>query len=106
MRMLNSMVTGVIPDIQKQASSQAGTTRLETGQAAHQNAGIERDLELSGYQLTASLQWNLTEKQAVYGGIGLEVGREIEIKNDQGGVLYKKDLKTAPLFELGYRFRF
>lgn len=71
-----------------------------------QNAGIERDLELSGYQLTASLQWNLTEKQAVYGGIGLEVGREIEIKNDQGGVLYKKDLKTAPLFELGYRFRF
>eukprot|EP01052_Picozoa_sp_SAG31_P033810 SAG31_NODE_3870_length_3798_cov_2.788862_1_plen_235_part_00 len=38
MRMLNKMVAGAIPDIQKQASSQAGTTRLETGQAAHPDA--------------------------------------------------------------------
>ena len=70
------------------------------------DAGVEKDLKLSGYQLTASLQWNISEKQAVYGGIGLEVAREIEIKDDNGGTLYDKDLKSAPLYELGYRFRF
>ena len=36
----------------------------------------------------------------------MEVAREIEIKNDNGGILYEKDLKSAPLYELGYRFRF
>lgn len=70
------------------------------------NAGVEKDLNLSGYQLTASLQWNISGKQAIYGGIGMEVAREIEIKNDNGGILYEKDLKSAPLYELGYRFRF
>ena len=67
---------------------------------------MEKDLSLSGYQVTTSLQWNFSEKQAVYGVIGFEVAREIEIKNDVGGVLYEKDIKSAPLFEIGYRFRF
>ena len=70
------------------------------------NLGTESDLTISSYQLTASLQWNYSEKQAVYGGIGMDVGREIEIKNDVGTVLYEKDIKSAPIFELGYRFRF
>ena len=70
------------------------------------DSGVEKDLSLSGYQVTTSLQWNFSEKQAVYGGIGFEVAREIEIKNDVGGVLYEKDIKSAPLFEIGYRFRF
>lgn len=70
------------------------------------NGGVERDLTLRSYQLSASLQWNFSEKQAVYGGVGVELAREIEIKNDAGGILNDKDLKSAPLFELGYRFRF
>ena len=70
------------------------------------NSGIERDLTITSYQLTASLQWNFSEKQAVYGGVGMQVAREIEIKNDNGAMLYEKDLKSAPVFELGYRFRF
>ena len=70
------------------------------------NAGVEKDLKLSGYQFTASIQWNISDKQAVYGGIGMEVAREIEIKDENGGILYDKDLKRAPLYELGFRFRF
>ena len=37
-------------------------------------------------------------KTMLYGGVGIEVAREIEIKNDIGTVLHKKDI-GAPLFE-------
>ena len=70
------------------------------------NAGTERDLSLKTYQLTASIQWNFNENNAAYGGVGIEVAREIEIKNDIGTVLHKKDIKNAPLFEVGYRYSF
>tara|TARA_B100002019_G_scaffold198617_1_gene172086 strand:+ start:1421 stop:2287 length:867 start_codon:yes stop_codon:yes gene_type:complete len=70
------------------------------------NAGTERDLSLKTYQLTASIQWNFNENNAAYGGVGIEVAREIEIKNDIGTVLHKKDIKSAPLFEVGYRYSF
>ena len=70
------------------------------------NAGTERDLSLKTYQLTASVQWNFNENNAAYGGVGIEVAREIEIKNDIGTVLHKKDIKNAPLFEVGYRYSF
>ena len=70
------------------------------------SAGTERDLSLKTYQLTASIQWNFNENNAAYGGVGIEVAREIEIKNDIGTVLHKKDIKSAPLFEVGYRYSF
>jgi opacity protein-like surface antigen len=70
------------------------------------NAGMERDLSLKTYQLTASVQWNFNDNNAVYGGVGIELAREIEIKNDSGGVLHEKDIKSAPLFEIGYRYSF
>lgn len=70
------------------------------------NAGMERDLSLKTYQLTASVQWNFNDNNAVYGGVGVELAREIEIKNDSGGVLHEKDIKSAPLFEIGYRYSF
>jgi hypothetical protein len=38
--------------------------------------------------------------------VGIELAREIEIKNDSGGVLHEKDIKSAPLFEIGYRYSF
>ena len=66
----------------------------------------ERDLRLRSYRLSLGLQWNLFEKHAVFAAVGTEFAREVEIKNSAGTTLMERDLKTAPSFELGYRFRF
>jgi hypothetical protein len=78
-----------------------------TGNRWNTEAGYgERNFRLRSYRLSLALQWNLTEKQALFAAMGTEFAREVEINNAGGTTLLKKDLGSAPHFEIGYRFRF
>jgi hypothetical protein len=59
---------------------------------------------MTAYRLYTTLQWNLSEKHGVFASIGAELGREVAIKGT--GLDIDKDVKSAPSFEVGYRFRF
>ena len=48
---------------------------------------------------------NPSEKHGVFASIGAEVGREVALKFTNG-VESDRDLKSAPSFEVGYRYRF
>lgn len=78
-----------------------------TGNRWNTEAGYGvRNFRLRSYQLSLTMQWNLTEKQALFASMGAEFARKVEIKNTNGTVLLDKDLRNAPNFEIGYRFRF
>jgi hypothetical protein len=64
----------------------------------------EREFAISAYRLYTTLQWNPSEKHGVFASIGAELGREVALKGTN--LDEDKDLKSAPSFEIGYRFRF
>ena len=65
----------------------------------------ERDLRIRAYRLSAALQWNLSKNQALFISAGLDVAREVEIKDNADRSILEQDLDEAPLFEIGYRIR-
>ena len=64
----------------------------------------EREFSMTAYRLYSSLQWNLAEKHGLFASVGADLGREVAMKGTN--LDEDKDLKSAPIFELGYRFRF
>ena len=67
--------------------------------------GNDPEFAMTGYRLYTTLQWNPSEKHGVFASIGAELGREVALKYTNG-VESDQDLKSAPSFEIGYRFRF
>ena len=67
---------------------------------------VEKEFSMQAYRLYTTIQWNPTEKHGVFATLGAELGREVELKNAAGTTLAERDLKSAPSFEVGYRFRF
>ena len=65
----------------------------------------EREFAMTAYRLYTTLQWNPSEKHGVFASIGAELGREVALKYTNG-VESDRDLKSAPSFEVGYRYRF
>jgi len=66
---------------------------------------VEREFAMTAYRLYTTLQWNPSEKHGVFVSVGAELGREVALKYTNG-VESDRDLKSAPIFEIGYRFRF
>ena len=67
--------------------------------------GNDPEFAMTAYRLYTTLQWNTSEKHGVFASIGAELGREVALKYTNG-VESDQDLKSAPSFEIGYRFRF
>ena len=67
---------------------------------------VEKEFSMQAYRLYTTIQWNPTEKHGVFATLGAELGREVELKNAAGTAVAERDLKSAPSFEVGYRFRF
>ncbi len=67
---------------------------------------VEREFSMKAYRLYTTLQWNPSEKHGVFASVGAELGREVELKDGSGLTLAERDLKSAPTFEVGYRYRF
>ena len=66
--------------------------------------GNDPEFAMTAYRLYTTLQWNPSEKHGVFASIGAELGREVALKYTNG-VESDQDLKSAPSFEIGYRFR-
>jgi len=64
----------------------------------------EREFAMTAYRLYTTVQWNPSEKHGVFASIGAELGREVALKGN--GLDIDTDVKSAPSFEIGYRFRF
>ena len=64
----------------------------------------EREFAMTAYRLYTTVQWNPSEKHGVFASIGAELGREVALKGT--GLDTDNDVKSAPSFEIGYRFRF
>ena len=64
----------------------------------------EREFAMTAYRFYTTLQWNLSEKHGLFASVGGELGREVALKGTN--LDQDKDLKSAPSFEIGYRFRF
>ena len=60
---------------------------------------------MTAYRLYTTLQWNPYEKHGIFVSAGAELGREVSLQYTNGLEL-DRDLKSAPSFEIGYRFRF
>ena len=67
--------------------------------------GNDPEFAMTAYRFYTTLQWNPSEKHGVFASIGAELGREVALKYTNG-VESDQDLKSAPSFEIGYRFRF
>lgn len=67
---------------------------------------VEKEFSMQAYRLYTTIQWNPTVKHGVFATLGAELGREVELKNAAGTTVAERDLKSAPTFEVGYRFRF
>ncbi|NDH16344.1 MAG: hypothetical protein EBY48_04555 [Opitutae bacterium] len=67
--------------------------------------GNDPEFAMTAYRLYTTVQWNPSEKHGVFASIGAELGREVALKYTNG-VESDQDLKSAPSFEIGYRFRF
>ena len=67
--------------------------------------GNDPEFAMTAYRLYTTLQWNTSEKHGVFASIGAELGREVALKYTNG-VESDRDLKSAPSFEIGYRYRF
>jgi hypothetical protein len=65
---------------------------------------VDREFAMTAYRLYTTLQWNLSEKHGLFASVGGELGREVALKGTN--LDQDKDLKSAPSFEIGYRFRF
>ena len=63
------------------------------------------EFAMTAYRLYTSLQWNPYEKHGIFVSAGAELGREVSLQYTNGLEL-DRDLKSAPSFEIGYRFRF
>ena len=72
------------------------------GQYAGNN---DPEFSMTAYRLYTTLQWNPSEKHGVFASIGAELGREVALKFSNG-IEVDRDLKSAPSFEIGYRYRF
>jgi len=66
----------------------------------------ERNFRLRSYRISASMQWNLNKNHALYATGGIDFARSVEIELLNGTKLLDRDLKSAPSFELGYKYRF
>ena len=89
------------------AGGQFSGNRWLTEADYNDGAGIvEKEFSMQAYRLYTTIQWNPTEKHGVFATLGAELGREVELKNAAGTTLAERDLKSAPSFEVGYRFRF
>ena len=67
---------------------------------------VQKEFSMQAYRIYSTIQWNPSEKHGVFATLGAELGREVELKNSSGTTLAERDLKSAPSFEIGYRFRF
>ena len=67
--------------------------------------GQNPEFSLTAYRLYTTFQWNPSEKHGVFASVGAELGREVALQYTNGQEL-DEDLKSAPSFEIGYRFRF
>ena len=63
------------------------------------------EFAMTAYRLYTTLQWNPSEKHGIFVSAGAELGREVSLQYTNGLEL-ERDLKSAPSFEIGYRFRF
>ena len=89
------------------AGGQFSGNRWLTEADYNDGAGVvEKEFSMQAYRLYTTIQWNPTEKYGVFATLGAELGREVELKNAAGTTLAERDLKSAPSFEVGYRFRF
>jgi len=89
------------------AGGQFSGNRWLTEADYNDGAGVvEKEFSMQAYRLYTTIQWNPTEKHGVFATLGAELGREVELKNAAGTTLAERDLKSAPSFEVGYRFRF
>jgi hypothetical protein len=68
-------------------------------------AGKDPEFAMTAYRLYTTLQWNPSEKHGVFASVGAELGREVALEYTNG-VELDRDLKSAPTFEVGYRYRF
>jgi hypothetical protein len=68
-------------------------------------AGKDPEFSMTAYRLYSTLQWNPSEKHGVFASVGAELGREVALEYTNG-VEVDRDLKSAPSFEVGYRYRF
>ncbi len=69
------------------------------------SGGKDPEFAMTAYRLYTTLQWNPSEKHGVFASVGAELGREVMLKYTNG-VEVDRDLKSAPSFEVGYRYRF
>ncbi len=67
--------------------------------------GKDPEFAMTAYRLYTTLQWNPDEKHGVFASVGAELGREVTLKYTNG-LEVDRDLKSAPSFEVGYRYRF
>jgi hypothetical protein len=67
--------------------------------------GMDPEFAMTAYRLYTTLQWNPSEKHGIFASVGAELGREVMLKYTNGQEV-DRDLKSAPSFEIGYRFRF
>ena len=68
-------------------------------------AGKDPEFAMTAYRLYSTLQWNPSEKHGVFASVGTELGREVALEYTNG-LEVDRDLKSAPSFEVGYRYRF
>ena len=68
-------------------------------------AGKDPEFAMTAYRLYSTLQWNPSEKHGVFASVGAELGREVALEYTNG-LEVDRDLKSAPSFEVGYRYRF
>jgi hypothetical protein len=85
------------------AGGQFSGNRWST-EADYSTGPREREFAMTAYRLYTTVQWNPSVKHGVFASIGAELGREVAIKGT--GLDLDKDVKSAPSFEIGYRFRF
>ncbi len=85
------------------AGSQFSGNRWKT--ESQYAAGKDPEFAMTAFRLYSTLQWNPSEKHGVFASVGAELGREVALKYTNG-LEVDRDLKSAPSFEVGYRFRF
>ena len=66
----------------------------------------ERNFRFRAYRLSATMEWEILENQALFGSVGIDLGRKVEIELSDETKIMDREVKSAASFEFGYLYRF
>lgn len=66
----------------------------------------ERNFRFRAYRLSATMEWEILENQALFGSVGIDLGRKVEIELSDETKIMDREVKSTASFEFGYLYRF